>query len=207
LERSDMKHYIDITLLPSDDIGIHFLWSKVMMQVHLALVEIQDDNKQVPVATSFPEYREYMNKKPGFLGQKLRLMALDESDLIRLDINRWLHRLSDYVHVRGIVLVPETDSYESFSRENTKGSLEKHIRRRMKRHEETYEQALSNYGGYEQDDVKSRVPFIKLKSLASGNEFCLNIDKKRVAVNTDELPTHQRFNTYGLNRTAILPKF
>ena len=148
-----------------------------------------------------------MNKKPGFLGQKLRLMALDESDLIRLDINRWLHRLSDYVHVRGIVLVPETDSYESFSRENTKGSLEKHIRRRMKRHEETYEQALSNYGGYEQDDVKSRVPFIKLKSLASGNEFCLNIDKKRVAVNTDELPTHQRFNTYGLNRTAILPKF
>ena len=44
-----MKHYIDITLLPSDDIGVHFLWSKVMMQVHLALVEIQDSNKQVPV--------------------------------------------------------------------------------------------------------------------------------------------------------------
>lgn len=202
-----MKHYIDITLLPSDDIGIHFLWSKVMMQVHLALVEIQDVTKQVPVATSFPEYREYMNNKPGFLGQKLRLMALDRADLVRLDINKWLRRLSDYVHVKEIALVPEADSYESFSRENTKGSLEKHIRRRMKRHDETYEQALSNYDGYEQDDVNSRVPFIRLKSLTSGNEFCLNIDRKRVADNTDELPTHQRFNTYGLNRRAILPKF
>lgn len=202
-----MKHYIDITLLPSDDIGIHFLWSKVMMQVHLALVEIQDDTKQVPVATSFPEYREYMNNKPGFLGQKLRLMALDRADLVRLDINRWLSRLSDYVHVKEIALVPEADSYESFSRENTKGSLEKHIRRRMKRHDETYEQALSNYDGYEQNYVKSRVPFIKLKSLTSGNEFCLNISRNQVVTNTDELPSHQRFNTYGLNRTAIIPKF
>ena len=202
-----MKHYIDITLLPSDDIGIHFLWSKVMMQVHLALVEIQDDTKQVPVATSFPEYREYMNNKPGFLGQKLRLMALDRADLVRLDINRWLSRLSDYVHVKEIALVPEADSYESFSRENTKGSLEKHIRRRMKRHDETYEQALSNYDGYEQNYVKSRVPFIKLKSLTSGNEFCLNISRNQVVTNTDELPPHQRFNTYGLNRTAIIPKF
>ncbi|GFD79522.1 hypothetical protein KUL118_23840 [Tenacibaculum sp. KUL118] len=202
-----MKHYIDITLLPSDDIGIHFLWSRVMMQVHLALVEIQDDTKQVPVATSFPEYREYINNKPGFLGQKLRLMALDRADLVRLDINKWLSRLSDYVHVKEIALVPEADSYESFSRENTKGSLEKYIRRRMKRHDETYEQALSNYDGYEQNDVKSRVPFIKLKSLTSGNVFCLNIDRKCVADKTDELPTHQLFNTYGLNRTAILPKF
>ncbi|WP_370059982.1 type I-F CRISPR-associated endoribonuclease Cas6/Csy4, partial [Neptunomonas phycophila] len=36
-----MKHYIDITLLPSDDIDIHFLWTKVMMQIHLAFVEMQ----------------------------------------------------------------------------------------------------------------------------------------------------------------------
>lgn len=202
-----MKHYIDITLLPSDDIGIHFLWSKVMMQVHLALVEIQDDTKQVPVATSFPEYREYMNNKPGFLGQKLRLMALDRADLVRLDMNKWLRRLSDYVHVKEIALVPEADSYESFFRENTKGSLEKHIRRRMKRHDETYEQALSNYDGYEQDDINSLVPFIRLKSLTSGNEFCLNIARKQVAENLEELQKDQRFNTYGLNRTAILPKF
>lgn len=202
-----MKHYIDITLLPSDDIGIHFLWSKVMMQVHLALVEIQDDTKQVPVATSFPEYRECMNNKPGFLGQKLRLMALDRADLVRLDINKWLRRLSDYVHVKEIALVPEADSYESFSRENTKGSLEKHIRRRMKRHDETYEQALSNYEGYEQGDVNSRVPFIRLKSLTSGNEFCLNIVREHAAENVNELQKAQRFNTYGLNRTALLPKF
>ena len=202
-----MKHHIDITLLPSDDIGIHFLWSKVMMQVHLALVEIQNDTKQVPVATSFPEYREHMNNKPGFLGQKLRLMALDEADLIRLDINRWLSRLSDYIHVKGISLIPDADSYESFSRENTKGSLEKQIRRRMKRHNETYEQAISSYEGFEQDDVSARTPFIRLKSLTSGNEFCLNIARKHAAENVNGLQKYQRFNTYGLNRAAILPKF
>lgn len=201
-----MKHYIDITLLPSDDIGIHFLWSKVMMQIHLALVEIQDENDQVPVATSFPEYRESEGKNHGFLGQKLRLFAVDQNDLHRLDIKNWLSRLSDYVFVKEISSIPAVDSFESFSRENTTGSVDKQIRRRMKRHNENYEQALRHYIGYQPSNEKSLAPFIRLKSLTSGNDFCLNIVRAKHVDNRGEIQ-NQGFNTYGLSPTGVLPKF
>ena len=124
-----MKHYIDITLLPSDDIGMHFLWSKVMMQVHLALVEAQDSDKKASVAVSFPDYRESSAKSSAFIGKKMRLFASQSGDLKALNITRWLSRLDDYVHVKAINDVPNNiEHYESFSRVSKAGSADKHIR-------------------------------------------------------------------------------
>ena len=121
-----MKHYIDITFLPSDDIGVHFLWSKVMMQVHLALVEVQDNNKRVPVAVSFPNYKAPANDKPGFIGNKLRLLSVNKADLERLNITKWLSRLEDYVHIKNIADVPTTiKTFESFSRRQKAGRQSK----------------------------------------------------------------------------------
>lgn len=199
-----MKHYIDITLLPSDDIGVHFLWSKLMMQVHLALVEIQDDKKQVPIAVSFPKYQAKSNDKLGFIGNKLRLFSNDKSDLERLNLGKWLNRLEDYVHMKSIADVPsEVMGYESFNRRRKSGSPDKHIKRRMQRHNETLEQAAAFYQGYKMANEDKALPFIRMKSLHSDNEFCMSIIRKEVEASSQRV----MFNTYGLSGEGVLPKF
>jgi CRISPR-associated endonuclease Csy4 len=199
-----MKHYIDITLLPSDDIGVHFLWSKLMMQVHLALVEIQDDKKQVPIAASFPKYQAKMDEKPGFVGNKLRLFATDKNDLERLNLGKWLNRLEDYVHMKSIVEVPsKVLGYESFNRRRKSGSPDKHIKRRMQRHNETLEQAAEFFKGYNMAKEDKALPFIRMKSLHSDNEFCMSIIRKEVEASSQRV----MFNTYGLSGKGVLPKF
>lgn len=198
-----MKHYIDITILPSDDIGIHFLWSKLMMQVHLALVEIQDSNRQVPIAVSFPNYRVNTDK-PGFLGNKLRLLAVNKADLERLNIHRWLNRLTDYLHIKNIADIPaEITTFENFNRRQKSGSPDKHIRRRMKRHNETFEQAGLYFADYKMTASDKALPFIRMKSLTSEHEFNMSISRKEVEQNT----TSVMFNTYGFSRDSALPKF
>tara|TARA_R110002124_G_scaffold143446_2_gene308190 strand:+ start:111 stop:710 length:600 start_codon:yes stop_codon:yes gene_type:complete len=199
-----MNYYLDITLLPGDDIGVHFLWSKVMMQVHLALVEIQDSNKQVPVAVSFPHYRESANNATAFIGNKLRLFSENKTDLERLNIQKWLNRLDDYVHIKNITEVPANiGSFESFSRRQKSGSPDKHIRRRMKRHNETLEQASKHFSDYKMADEDKALPFIKMKSLTSNDEFNMSIARKV----TEQSSNPVMFNTYGFNRKAPLPKF
>ena len=199
-----MKYYLDITLLPSDDIGVHFLWSKLMLQVHLALVEIQDNNKQVPVAVSFPNYKKSANKLPGFIGNKLRLLSVNKADLERLDIHRWLSRLTDYVHIKQVAEVPETVlGYENFNRRRKSGSPDKHIRRRMKRHNETFEQASAYFKDYAMKDEDKALPFIRMKSLESDNDFNMSIVQKEVEQGSQTV----MFNTYGFNGVASLPKF
>ena len=199
-----MKHYIDITLLPSDDIGMHFLWSKVMMQVHLALVEIQDSAKKSSVAVSFPYYKEPSTASLGFIGKKIRLFAMQYSDFERLNINKWLSRLDDYVHIKAINDVPNNiESYESYSRVTKSGNAEKHIRRRMKRHNETLEQAALFFSDYTMDKEVKALPFIKMKSLGGGDEFNMSIRRKSAVLEKAEYS----FSTYGFNRHAALPKF
>lgn len=198
-----MKHYIDITILPSEDIGVHFLWSKLMMQVHLALVEMQDSNKQVPIAVSFPNYR--MNTdKCGFLGNKLRLFSVSKADLERLNIHKWLSRLTDYLSIEDIADVPtNVNSFESFNRRQKAGSPDKHIRRRMKRHNESFEDASQYFSDYKMTDEDKALPFIKMKSLGSDNDFNLSIIRKTV----DQSTTPIVFNTYGLSKQGCLPIF
>jgi CRISPR-associated endonuclease Csy4 len=199
-----MKHYIDITLLPSDDIGIHFLWSKVMMQVHLALVEIQDSDKKISVAVCFPDYEEPSATSLAFMGKKIRLFAMQRSDFEHLNISKWLSRLDDYIHVKAINDVPSNiKTYESFSRVSKSGSADKHIRRRAKRHNETLEQAALFFSDYVMDREVKALPFIKMKSLGGGDEFNMSIRRKLAVLENAEF----FFSTYGFNRYAALPKF
>lgn len=51
-----MKYYLEMTLLPNSDINLFTLWSTLFGQIHLGLVEIQDDQGYVPIGISFPEY-------------------------------------------------------------------------------------------------------------------------------------------------------
>ena len=111
-----MNFYIELRLLPDDEVNLSFLWQKVFQQVHIALVEHKVASNQSLVAVGFPDYRQA--KFP--LGSKLRLFAKEQATLEKLDIYRWLTRLEDYVHIKGVKPVPSEVTYVSFVRKQVK---------------------------------------------------------------------------------------
>lgn len=214
-----MNYYLEITLLPNYEINLFSLWSKTFQQIHLGLVEIQDAQKRVPIGLSFPEYK--MGEKFGILGSKLRLFAADEAALTRFDVPSRLSRLSDYVHCTGIRPVPSTvKGYAVYQREQPKTGRERLARRYAKRHNLDYETAfngkvelcakhdnatecermLMSYSEMPHKTINT--PFIRLKSLSSGNTFCLWIKKKEIENSMNGI-----FTAYGLSSAASVPEF
>ena len=195
-----MKHYIEITLIDNTDINLFSLWSKVFQQIHLGLVEIQDDQGQVLIGLSFPEY--VIGDKYSLLGSKLRLFANDEAMLNQFDAVKWLARLSDYVHCTSIRPVPEKIvGYAIYQREQPKTNPERLARRYARRHNVDYEIALTLYS--KKNDQAINSPFIRLKSLSSDNNFCLWIKK----VPFDVQSSTTKFSSYGLSSISTVPEF
>lgn len=194
-----MKAYLDITLLPSDDIGHHFLWSKVFQQVHLALVENKTPDGSSTIGVTFPEFSEEAHR----LGRKLRLFAENQSRLEQLDIMKWLARLRDYVHVTSIRATPEKlEGYVIFTRLRTKTSKERLARRAAKRQGIDYETALQQRSNFQ--PKLSSAPFIQLKSLGNGHPYRLLITAQKMAEPT---ANSNGFNSYGLSKGQALPMF
>lgn len=194
-----MKFYLEITLLPNPEVGINFLWSKVFQQIHLGLVEAQDQQGRIPIGVSFPEY--VSGEKYSVLGGKLRLLAPDEASLNRFNAPQWLSRLSDYVHCTGIRPVPEKiRGYAIYHREQPKTSSKRLARRHAKRHHVDYEAALARYSSM--TDKTITTPYIRLKSLSGDQEFCLWIKKSEV-----QEASGTTFSSYGLSRVASVPEF
>jgi CRISPR-associated endonuclease Csy4 len=193
-----MKAYQEITLLPNVEIGIYFLWEKVFQQVHLALAEMQDHAGQIPVGIAFPEY----STDPYQLGNKLRLFAPDEALLKKMDIQRWLSRLVDYVDITGIRAVPAgVNQYAIYKRQQPKSNVERLARRKAKRENIALEQAMAALNSYTEDTVKT--PFIQFKSLSSQKRFRLFILKEVV-----QEPTEAGFTSYGLSHAnSTVPEF
>ena len=196
-----MKVYIDITLLPSDDIGHHFLWEKVYQQLHIALVNFQKSNGHSAIGIGFPEF----NGKSHRLGRKVRVFAETNAALEQFDVQRWLNRLGDYVHITSVRNVPEEIlGYEQYCRLQLKGNPERYARRAAKRQGISYEQALS-----ERESMpinKTRNPFIWMKSLTNDNRFRLIIRQDIVSKEIAEEIDCQ-FDSYGLAKSGGLPKF
>lgn len=213
-----MNYYLEITLLPSLDLNLFGLWSKVFQQIHLGLVEMQDDQKQVPIGVSFPEYM--IGEKYSVLGAKCRLFAQDEATVARFDAPKWLARLSDYVHCTSIRPVPDkVAGYAIYRREHAKTNPERLARRYAKRHDLDFEAAWngvvelradSNGGetypkSFRYCDMPNQriaTPFIRLQSLSNGQSFCLWIKKIVVAESSGS-----GFSSYGLSAATTVPEF
>jgi CRISPR-associated endonuclease Csy4 len=194
-----LNYYQELSLFPQEEIPINFLWSKVFQQIHLGLVEMQDEQGRVRIGLSFPEY--IAGEKFSLLGGKLRLFAKDEVSLSQFNASKWLTRLSDYVHCSSIRPVPEKlIGHAIYQREQPKTNKERLARRYVKRHDVDYNSALKCYSKMDQKTIST--PFIRLKSLSGGNEFCLWI-KKTVATE----PSGMAFSSYGLSAASTVPEF
>jgi CRISPR-associated endonuclease Csy4 len=211
-----MKHYLDITLLPDAEATLGFLWQKVYQQIHIALADNKIADDVSAIAISFPKY----GSKDLPLGHQIRLIAT-ESQLLKLDITKWLRRLTDYVHIKSVEPVPDgITQFACFTRKQVKGvkSLEKSLIRKA-HHQSTkfglnFDECLKSM---QQKDVKAddKLPFIWVQSLSSQNDnaqlartkFPLFIDME-----IKDSATEGDMNCYGLSfavtgKTATVPWF
>lgn len=196
-----MLYYQEITLIEQEEIAIYFIWSKLYTQLHLALVEVKKQDDKANIGISFPEYLFNEEDNIRFLGTKLRLFANSKEELQNLNIKHWLERLTDYVHISSIREVPEEKitNYALFTRKQIKTNAERLARRRAKKSDIDFGEAINRYKNI---ITKSDLPFIRFKSLTNKQPFSLFIEK----TNTDKKVVGA-FNSYGLSLTATVPEF
>ena len=198
-----MRYYVDIVLISNEEESLGYLWRKLYAQIHLALVEVRDENDLVSIGLAFPKYSD-----DRFLGDTLRLFSATKEELESLNLEKWLNRLEGYVFVGMIKEVPKDTKFATFGRKQFKSNSE--IRRLAKRHAQreqiAYEEALQNFerteAKYREERDKNRLPYINIKSLSTGHEMKLFIIKK-----SSEIEQQGKFNTYGLSNTTTVPDF
>ena len=197
MAKVEMKFYLDITLLPNAEASLGFLWHKVYGKLHLALVEQQTANGNSAIGVSFPEY----GNKNFPLGAKLRLFAPTQLQLQNLDMGKWSSGLTDYSHYTSIKKVPlNVTNFARFSRKQLKTNMDRLARRRAKRKNEPFEQALKHFYGFK--DHESKLPFVSMNSLSKKERFRLFIEKEMV-----EQEEFGEFTCYGLSKGATVPWF
>jgi len=192
-----MDHYQEITLFPNADISQYFIWQKLYQQIHIALAENKTEDNKSAIGLAFPEY----NAGNYFLGTKLRLFAEEEKLLEKMQCEKWLNRLKDYLHIYPIKPVPEKIvGYACFKHIKLKGNNEKLARRRAKRKGETLQQALAYFDDFEAQ--RSKLPYINMTSQTNGQRFRLFIEKQAM-----EEPQTGLYSCYGLSNTTTVPLF
>jgi len=195
-----MNYYVDIKLLTDTEITLGFVWKKLYAQIHLALVEVRDDNNLVSIGLSFPKH-----SNDRFLGDTLRIFAPTKKELEVLDLNHWLGRLLDYLTISAIKEVPSSvTEFVSFRRKQFKINVERLARRQAKRKGISFEEALKNYENFNEEGRKkeNKLPYINIKSLSSDREMKLFIKKSEVKGQKIGL-----FSTYGLSIESTVPWF
>lgn len=213
-----MRFYQEITLIKTPDISPYFIWRKLYTQLHLAMVEQQNPDKTVDIGVSFPGYQCFEKNGKAFtvLGDKLRVFAKDEQQLEQLDLQKWLARLTDYVHIQSIHAVPSEASQSLVvSRYQPVANLARVTRRLAKRKGISFEEAqqLQNKRFAEEHNISLKqaqdhyenpilkdLPFIKMKSLSQGRDYSLHINQKTV-----DHEMAGSFSTYGLSITSTVP--
>lgn len=197
-----MLYYLEITLLEQEEIPLYLIWSKVYTQLHLAFVEQKDAEEKIIYGVSFPKYRLIQQKKLGYLGDKMRIFADSVEALEQLNLNHWLERLQDYVHVLSARKVPEDkiNGYATYFKVNPKLTIEQRILHQAERRGISIAEAQEHYTALDLSETFE--PYINMKSQTNDMNFRLIIGKKRA----DEENTG-KFGSYGLSRTSTVPEF
>jgi len=192
-----MNYYTELTLIPNVETPPHYLWKKVIQQIHIGLVELKEESGKVPIGISFP----YYNIKKMLIGNRIRLFAQTEEKLLALDLNTRVNRLSDYVHVASIKPVPDKiKGYATFFKVQKKTYKDILVRRRSRRHNISIEQAYKDYEGFVPRKID--LPYINMLSCSTGQKYRIYVEK----IDMQE-PVYEGFTTFGLSRTSTVPSF
>lgn len=186
-----MKFYQELTLIPNDEILPYFLWSKVYTQLHIALADVKNTHGIDGVGVSFPQYHYHHERDYGTLGCRLRVFG-SRDDLQKLDLPKWLDRLSDYVHLKSIAEVDDKATGYMVVERYRYTSLEKQAERFAQFKNISFEQALTHCQTHKRQP--QNYPFIELFSQTNQVPYRLYI--KQTAVNH---AVNGNFSVYGMN--------
>lgn len=188
-----MKYYQELTLINSEK-PFYEIWSSIYQQLHIALADIKNTHGIDNIGISFPNYRyeEKNGKTFATLGDKLRIFAQNKEALEQLNLNKWLERLIDYVHIKTICEVGNQAISHVVVKRYRYQNIEKKAKKFAKFKEISFEEALKHCQTYKQP--LKHYPFINLKSETTQNPYKLAICQEVV-----DVPVVGTFNTYGIN--------
>ena len=189
---SNLTHYCELTLIPDPDIAPYFIWSKLFTQLHIALADVKNEHNIDTIGISFPDYHYDEKGKSSKLGLKLRVFAPTQNELETLNLDKWLERLTDYVHIKGIKEVPTDKAISHVS-----------VHRYRFKPIEVQVESLAKKMKISDDEARVivakrkpelKLPFIKMFSESNKTHYPLQILQQ----SCEEKVTGS-FNVYGMN--------
>lgn len=190
-----MEYYQEVTILQNEEIAENFLLAKAFMQIHLAITAQKKLDEGRCYGITFPHYHELG------VGDKIRVFSNSKENMEVLNLNSYLSRLSDYVHLIKPRVVPKArvKGYVKFVRVHPRNHSGCLARRYAKRHNVPIDEATARY---QNSEKLCKKPYIIMKSLSNGNRFSLFMDRC-YGENVEE----GGFNYYGLSEGGFLPDF
>lgn len=217
-----MNYYQEITIIDSNDKPFFKIWSDLYIQVHLALVEqakamYGKEAKHGDIGVSFPEYAcfEKNGETIAILGSKLRVFAKTKAELEALNLNQWLERLTDYVHIKSIQGVPENSTHIIVKRFRQTKNQDGKTRNFAQKYGKTFEEvktariehiaktrniSLEDAQSVYDNPVLEKRPYIVMDSKSNKHKFSLEIEQIKVGQ-----PKAGTFSTYGLSPNSTVP--
>jgi CRISPR-associated endonuclease Csy4 len=209
-------HYQEIVCVETELICVGALMSRLMRQIHLAFVETISVGGTNPIGVAFPKLVQAISRQESIdtgqtvrhahIGDTIRLISKEHKLLANLDISARLARLQDYIEISDVrPLKRRVSKWASYSRYQPEPTSERLVRRRMKRHGVTEQEARSHFGSVEPNPVD--LAYLDIESLSSSKRFRLYVSKDVVK----ELPNSSNeswaFSSYGLSKEIYQPEF
>ena len=188
-----LNYFQEITIIPDPDIAPYFIWGKLFTQLHIALADVKNNHKIDAIGISFPDYHyDDKNEQSSKLGLKLRVFAPNQKILETLNLDNWLSRLTDYVHVKGIKDVPRDKimGYVSVHRYRFK-PIEVQTQTLADKLKVSYEEAMAIVL---KRKAELKLPFIRMFSESNKTHYPLQILQQ-----PSEEDVTGGFNVYGMN--------
>lgn len=194
-DSTGLNYFQEITIIPDPEIAPYFIWSKLFTQLHIALAEMKNEHGTDSIGVSFPDYHYDEKGKSSKLGLKLRVFAPNQKDLETLDLDKWLERLKDYVHVKRINEVGNKAKGHVVVRRYRHKNVLKQAEVFAEHKGITLEAALIHCAKHKQDNKP--YPYINLMSSSNKQPYALSIIQEM----TDN-ETQGSFNSYGINNVT-----
>lgn len=186
-----LTHFQEITIISDPEIAPYFIWSKLFNQLHIALADVKNKHNIDSIGVSFPDYYYDKNGKSSKLGLKLRIFAPSQNDLETLNLNSWLAKLTDYVHIKGIKEVGDkATGYVSVHRYRFK-PVDIQAESLANKLNVSYKDAMVTVN---KRAPEKPVPYIQMRSQTNHSNYSL-----RILQQPRDKPKAGSFNTYGMN--------
>lgn len=205
------SYYFDITISPEE--RNKKVISKVYQKLHQVISKQVSKIKADPAfinnpasphfAIAFPHY----NETKRHLGRKIRVFSNDQKALKALNFYNSLGSLAEKVKVYSVNHVPDgVTEYANYFRVRVKNNKERLARRKAKRENSSFSEAVKALGDFEPRRTKS--PYLEIKSSSNKQYFRMPIGCRYLsAAEALSYLENKAMSSYGFGVDVFLPVF